>query len=64
MPVKFVNFLKSRLIFYVFYLYIVSKCLHSHNKRKDSLKGSLDRVFFAVEVEFPKISAPWSTDTF
>ena len=28
---------------------------HSHKKRKDSLEGSLDRVLFAAELEFPKI---------
>ena len=31
---------------------------HSHKKRKDSLEGSLDRVLFAAEVEFPKIIVP------
>ena len=31
---------------------------HCHNKRKDSLEGSLDRVFFAAEVEFRKILVP------
>ena len=31
---------------------------HSHKKRKDSLEGSLDRVLFASELEFPKILAP------
>ena len=29
--------------------------MHSHKKRKDSLKGSLDRVLFAAELEFPKV---------
>ena len=28
---------------------------HSHNKRKYSLEGNLDRVLFAVELEFRKI---------
>ena len=28
---------------------------HSHKKRKDSLKGSLDRVLLRDELEFPKI---------
>ena len=28
---------------------------HSHKKRKDRLEGSLDRVLFAAELEFPKI---------
>ena len=32
--------------------------MHSHKKRKDSLEGSLDRVLFATELEFPKILAP------
>ena len=31
---------------------------HSHKKRKDSLEGSLDRVLFATELEFPKILVP------
>ena len=31
---------------------------HSHNKRKDSLKGSLVRVLFAAEIAFPKILVP------
>ena len=31
---------------------------HSHKKRKDNLKGSLDRVLFAAELEFPKILVP------
>ena len=30
----------------------------SHQKRKDSLEGSLDRVLFAAELEFPKILVP------
>ena len=28
---------------------------HSHKKWKDSLKGRLDRVLLAAELEFPKI---------
>ena len=31
---------------------------HSHKKRKDSLKGNLDRVLFVAEPEFLKILAP------
>ena len=31
---------------------------HSHGKWKDSLEGSLDRVLFAAEREFPKILVP------
>ena len=31
---------------------------HSQTKRTDSLKGSLDRVLFAAEHEFPKILVP------
>ena len=31
---------------------------YSHNKRKDSLKGSLVRVLSAAEIEFPKILVP------
>ena len=29
-----------------------------HKKRQDSLEGSLDRVLFAAELEFPKILVP------
>ena len=32
--------------------------LHSHKKRKYSPEGSLDRVLFAAELEFPKILVP------
>ena len=32
--------------------------MHHHKKRKVSLKGSLDRVLFANELEFPKILVP------
>ena len=28
---------------------------HSHKKRNDSIEGSLDRVLFAEELEFPII---------
>ena len=31
---------------------------HSHKKRKDNLEGSLDRVLFAPELDFPKILVP------
>ena len=31
---------------------------HSHKKLKNSLEGSLDRVLFAAELEFPKILVP------
>ena len=31
---------------------------HSHNKRKDSPEGSLVRVLFAAELEFPKTLVP------
>ena len=31
---------------------------HSHKKQKDSLDGSLDRVLFVAELEFPKILVP------
>ena len=31
---------------------------HSHKKQKDSLEGSLVRVLFADELEFPKILVP------
>ena len=32
--------------------------IHSHKKRKDGLEGSLMRVLFAAELEFPKILVP------
>ena len=31
---------------------------HSHKKWKDSLEGSLDRLLFAAELEFPTILVP------
>ena len=31
---------------------------HSHKKRKDGLKDSLDRVLFEAELDFPKILVP------
>ena len=40
---------------------VFSNCyllFHSHKKQKDSLEGSLDRVLFAAELEFPKILVP------
>ena len=38
--------------------FVLSKSFyHSHKKRKDSLEGSLDRILFAAELEFPKIIA-------
>ena len=36
----------------------VSWYKHSHKKRKDSLEGSLNQLFFATELEFPKILVP------
>ena len=36
----------------------LKKWIHSHKKRKDSLKGTLDRVLFAAKLEFPKIPEP------
>ena len=33
-------------------------CNHSHEKRKDSLAGSLDPVLFTAEPQFPKILVP------
>ena len=33
--------------------------MHSHEKWKDSLEGSLDWVLFATELEFLKILVPW-----
>ena len=48
---------KACLMFWVWlqHKYIL---IHSHKKRKDSLEGSLDRVLFAAELEFPKILVP------
>ena len=34
------------------------KSNYSHKKRKDRLEGSLDRVLFAVELEFSNILVP------
>ena len=43
----------------VFWYILRSESLnHSHKKRKDSLEGSLDRVLFAAELDFPKILVP------
>ena len=36
----------------------VDRSGHSHEKRKDSLEGSLDQVLFAGELKFPKILVP------
>ena len=38
--------------------HIPNQCNHSHKKRKDSLKGSLHRVLFGAEAEFPKLLVP------
>ena len=56
----------SQKVFLNFYIIILvsSPSGHSHQKRTDSLEGSLDRVLLAAELAFPKILAPfWSTDT-
>ena len=37
---------------------IVCFLVQSHRKTKDSLEGSLERVLFAAELEFPKIIVP------
>ena len=37
----------------------IFSCCHSHKKQKDSLEGSLDRVLYATEFEFPKTLVPW-----
>ena len=37
---------------------LVIMVISYHQKWKDSLEGSLDRVLFAVELEFPKILVP------
>ena len=34
------------------------KIFHSYENRNDSLEGSLDRVLFVAELEFPKILVP------
>ena len=36
----------------------LSWLFHSHQKQKDSLEGSMDRILFAAELEFPKILVP------
>ena len=41
-----------------FFSYDMKNIHHSHKKRKDSLEGSLVRVLFADELEFPKILVP------
>ena len=48
------TFLDLLLYFYTSIYYI----RHSHKKQKDSLEGSLDRVLFTAELEFPKILVP------
>ena len=50
----------SPFVFFVFFGKLFCKaCLnHSHKKMKDSLEGSLVRVLFASELEFPKILVP------
>ena len=40
---------------HIFLSVILSHFQHSHKRRKDTLDGSLDRVLFAVELEFPKV---------
>ena len=34
---------------------VIWSSYHGHQKRKDSLEGSLDRVLFAAELEFLKV---------
>ena len=46
---------KSKQLYYLRDQLLRALIYHSHNKRKDCLEGSLDRVFFAAKVEFPKI---------
>ena len=43
-----------------FYVKIVTKnrLKHSHKKCKDIMEGSLDRLLFVAELEFPKILVP------
>ena len=43
-------------LFYKFSLHDYKN--HSRKKRKDTLEGSLVRVFFAAELDFPKILVP------
>ena len=47
------NYFSSLCPFSVFCLFC-----HSHEKWKDSLEVSLDRVLFAAQLEFPKILVP------
>ena len=48
--------LKQLVSIYLHVLFF--KLNHSHKKRKASLEGSLDRVLFEAELEFPKILVP------
>ena len=36
-------------------VFSTSGLFHSHEKQKDSLEGSVDRVLLAAKLEFPKI---------
>ena len=42
----------------IFFTRFFNTIYHSHKKRKDSLEGSLKRVLFGAELEFPKIQVP------
>ena len=67
-PKKYLDIYKSSLGHLYTRHYITSLSLylvtilfhhyHSHMKRKDSLEGSMDRVLFVAEFEFPKILVP------
>ena len=55
------DFMKTEYFFESFHssLWILTGMLYqSHKKRKDSLKGSVDRAIFATELELPKILVP------
>ena len=61
-PIKtpyFINFSKRCQKFN-----FISMHKHSHKKWKDSLAGSLDRVLFAAELEFPKYTSTQATSEY
>ena len=61
-PIKtpyFINFSKRCQKFN-----FISMHKHSHKKWKDSLEGSLDRVLFAAELEFPIYTSTQATSEY
>ena len=49
---------RSRNILKISYWKLVTSTDRSHKKRNDSFEGSLDRVLFVAELDFPKILVP------